>query len=135
MGENFLCAVGFDLQVATTNNFGLGTPYAGNIAVYPVYRMGGIASRVVSSGPSVPSMFSVKSFSGTVRYNLPIQCHVSLKYYDLQGRLLATLVNSVQGPGNYILSVRNALPSHGTYIRVFEAGTFVKREIAAIVGK
>jgi hypothetical protein len=60
---------------------------------------------------------------------------VSLKYYDLKGRLVATLVNRIQEPGNYILSVKNALPSCGTYIRVFEAGTFVKREIAAMVGK
>jgi hypothetical protein len=28
-----------------------------------------------------------------------------------------------------------ALPSRGTYIRVFEAGSFVKRECTAVVGK
>jgi hypothetical protein len=27
-------------QAATTNNLGLGTPFAGNLEVYPVYRMG-----------------------------------------------------------------------------------------------
>jgi hypothetical protein len=39
MGENFVCAVPLEDQAGTTNNLGLGTPFAGNIEVYPVYRM------------------------------------------------------------------------------------------------
>ena len=40
MGENFVCCVPFEDQAATTNNLGLGTPFAGNLEVYPVYRIG-----------------------------------------------------------------------------------------------
>jgi len=39
-GENFVCCVPLEDQAATTNNFGLGTPFAGNLEVYPVYRLG-----------------------------------------------------------------------------------------------
>ena len=39
LGENFVCAVPLEDQAATTNNLGLGTPFAGNLEVYPVYRM------------------------------------------------------------------------------------------------
>jgi len=39
-GENFVCCVPLEAQVATTNNLGLGTPFAGNLEVYPVYRVG-----------------------------------------------------------------------------------------------
>jgi hypothetical protein len=39
MGENFVCAVPLEDQAGTTNNLGLGTPFAGNLEVYPVYRM------------------------------------------------------------------------------------------------
>jgi YVTN family beta-propeller protein len=39
MGENFLVAVPLEGQAATANNLGLGTPFAGNLEVYPVYRM------------------------------------------------------------------------------------------------
>jgi len=39
-GENFICCVPLEDQAATTNNLGLGTPFAGNLEVYPVYRMG-----------------------------------------------------------------------------------------------
>jgi hypothetical protein len=39
MGENFVCCVPLEDQAAVTNNLGLGTPFAGNMEVYPVYRM------------------------------------------------------------------------------------------------
>ena len=39
MGENFVCCVPLEDQAATTNNLGLGSPFAGNLEVYPVYRM------------------------------------------------------------------------------------------------
>ena len=84
---------------------------------------------------SRPHAFSITAYSGTVRYSLASACRVSLKYYDLRGRLVANLVNAAQGAGYYVLSVKNALPSRGTYIRVFEAGVFVKRELVAMVGK
>ena len=38
-GENFVCCVPLEDQAGTTNNLGLGTPFAGNLQVYPVYRM------------------------------------------------------------------------------------------------
>ena len=38
-GENFVCCVPLEDQAATTNNLGLGSPFAGNLEVYPVYRM------------------------------------------------------------------------------------------------
>jgi len=40
LGENFVCCVPLDDNAATTNNLGLGTPFAGNVEVYPVYRIG-----------------------------------------------------------------------------------------------
>jgi len=39
-GENFVCCAPLEDQAATTNNLGLGTPFAGNLEVYPVYRVG-----------------------------------------------------------------------------------------------
>jgi len=88
---------------------------------------------VMPRNPSAPHAFSITGSFGTVRYGLPKQCHVSLKYYDLRGRLVASLINNIQGPGYYTLSVRNALSSNGSYIRVFEAGSFVKKELIAVV--
>jgi YVTN family beta-propeller protein len=38
-GENFVCCVPLEDQAASTNNLGLGSPFAGNLEVYPVYRI------------------------------------------------------------------------------------------------
>jgi YVTN family beta-propeller protein len=38
-GENYVCAVALEADGATTNNCGLGSPFAGNVLVYPIYRM------------------------------------------------------------------------------------------------
>jgi hypothetical protein len=37
LGENFVCCVPFEDQAATTGN---GSPFAGNMEVYPIYRIG-----------------------------------------------------------------------------------------------
>jgi len=39
LGENFVCAVPLEDQAGTTNNLGLGSPFTGNLEVYPLYRM------------------------------------------------------------------------------------------------
>jgi hypothetical protein len=109
---------------------------AGGVSPWSEVRSFTVTSSGVLPGkPLVPYAFTIYSFSGTVRYSLPSACHVSLKYYDLRGRLAATLVNGMQVAGYYIVSVKNALPFRGTFIRVFEAGSFVKRELVAMVGK
>lgn len=39
MGENLICCLPLEYQAGTTNNLGPGVPFAGNLAVYPLYRM------------------------------------------------------------------------------------------------
>jgi hypothetical protein len=39
MGENLVCCAPLEDEAGTTNNLGLGTPFAGNLEVYPLYRM------------------------------------------------------------------------------------------------
>jgi hypothetical protein len=93
----------------------------------------GTTATLPSTSP-LPRAFSFSASHGSVRYSLPSACHVSLKYYDLRGRLVAMLINRTQGAGYYMLSIKNALPSNGSYIRVFEAGSFVKRELTTVIG-
>jgi len=38
-GENFVCCVPLEDQAGTTNDLGLGSPFAGNLEIYPVYRV------------------------------------------------------------------------------------------------
>jgi hypothetical protein len=91
------------------------------------------ASGVLPYRSSIPHAFSVSNFSHFVRYTLPKTCHVSVRYFNLKGRLVASLVNSVQGPGYYTLPLGRYLFSCGTFIQVFEAGTFVKKDLVPVV--
>jgi hypothetical protein len=54
-GENFVCCVPLEDQAATTNNLGLGSPFAGNLEVYPVYRIGFAAGVEDSPKPQASS--------------------------------------------------------------------------------
>ena len=99
-----------------------------------------IRSFTISITSVLPASFTVKSFacntsSHAVTYALPRQCFVSIKYYDLRGRLVASLVNSEQTAGYYTVRPGNAIGANGALILVFEAGSFVKREIVVMAGR
>jgi len=52
-GENFVCCVPLEDQAATTNNLGLGTPFAGNLEAYAVYRVGSLTGVEEATRPEV----------------------------------------------------------------------------------
>ncbi len=64
--------------------------------------------------------------STTISYELSALSHVSLKVYDVLGRLVRTLVNKVERPGDYKVEFNAAdLPS-GLYFYRLQAGSFSK---------
>jgi DNA-binding beta-propeller fold protein YncE len=76
LGENFVCCVPLEDNAATTNNLGLGTPFAGSLEVYPIYRIGlaggveersGTGVRTMKAGPTVVRGILFLSKMGTAR--------------------------------------------------------------------
>ena len=59
-----------------------------------------------------------------IRYSLPRQSQVSMRMYDMQGKLVISLVNSYQPAGLYTLSFDRQLFPIGNYIFRFKAGSF-----------
>ncbi|MCX6841729.1 MAG: T9SS type A sorting domain-containing protein [candidate division WOR-3 bacterium] len=60
-GENFVCAQPLESDAGITNNEGLGSPFAGNLLVYPMYRVApdiGVASIQNPTGRIVPGSTS-----------------------------------------------------------------------------
>jgi hypothetical protein len=110
-GENFVCAVPLESDAGITNNLGLGTPFAGNLEVYPVYRMGVFGSAVGERrkpdlGVLTLSVFPNPCRSKTrVTYSLPRAGNVSLKIYDVAGKLTTTLVQGRLTAGDHVLPV------------------------------
>jgi YVTN family beta-propeller protein len=64
LGENFMCALSLEDNAATTCNLGFGTPFAGNLEVYPVYR---VASGAGVEESHKPHAISTKQASTIVR--------------------------------------------------------------------
>jgi hypothetical protein len=72
--------------------------------------------------------FGVHYSNNILRYFLPGKCHVSVKYYDVKGRAVASFVNRLQSAGCYALPLGFGLWSDGMYIQVFRAGNFETRQ-------
>jgi len=65
--------------------------------------------------------------STTIRYQLPVNTHVTLKIFDIIGNEVATLVNEEQQPGFYNsqFTIHNSQLSSGVYLYRLQAGDFV----------
>jgi hypothetical protein len=59
-----------------------------------------------------------------IKYQLPKQCFVMLDVYDILGRKVANLVNSLQNPGEYSYSFDALKLASGVYIYIINAGDF-----------
>ena len=68
-----------------------------------------------------PNPFNPNSI---IRYELPMQSHVSLKVFDMLGREVATLVNDVKQPGEYAVTFDGSDLVSGVYFYRLDAGNF-----------
>ena len=73
--------------------------------------------------------FCITGSNGILCYTVPHACFVRITYYDMQGRLAASLVNAVQPAGTYSLNPGKRFLSSGTYVQVFTAGEFSKTSV------
>ena len=111
--------------------------------VYAVYGSWKDSIRVHLTGNFVPvsalpkklelNAISCGTSSKTLRYALPSPCFVSVKYYDVRGRFVASFVNSYQNSGLYQLPIPTATWAKGTYVQVFKAGSFIERDRIAVL--
>ena len=56
----------------------------------------------------------------TIQFDLKDRSYVSLKVYDLLGRVIATLVEEEKPPGNYLVPFNAVVHSSGTYLAVLK---------------
>ncbi len=61
-----------------------------------------------------------------IKYNVSKQSHVALRVYDVLGRVVKTLVNDMQSPGQYTVTFNANNLASGIYFYRLEAGDFVK---------
>ena len=85
-----------------------------------------VPASVALEKPLKGNLFAISGTSEILRYTVPVAVHVSIKYYDLEGRLMASFVNRDQAAGTYSLA-KPSLPK-GFYVRDFRAGSFTQRD-------
>jgi GH35 family endo-1,4-beta-xylanase/TPP-dependent 2-oxoacid decarboxylase len=61
-----------------------------------------------------------------IQYNIPKTSNVTLRIYDVLGRLVQTLVNTEQKPGSYSVSFNAQNLSSGVYFYQINAGNFTE---------
>jgi hypothetical protein len=106
-GENYVCITPLEMDAATTNNEGLGSPFAGNPETYPIYGVGkftGIADGRRAAGVGVLTLSVFPNpcpGKARITYSLPRSGNINLKLYDVTGKLVATLVRGYRAAGKY----------------------------------
>jgi hypothetical protein len=102
-------------QAATTSNLGLGTPFAGNLEVYPLYRMDVHVGVEASPKPQASSLKPLPTFIRGVLFLPEASSHKlqATSLMDIAGREVMKLkpgVNDVRGlsPGVYFVQQKDS---------------------------
>jgi photosystem II stability/assembly factor-like uncharacterized protein len=92
-----------------------------------------IALQVSSTGEPIPIAFALMQnypnpFNPitTIQYAIPLKSHVSLKVYDVLGRLVSTLVDDTEDAGYKSVRFNGSNFASGVYMYEMRAGTFVQ---------
>jgi len=85
---------------------------------------------VVKVGERAPLAYGLKAApSGSVSFQIPSPGHVSVRMYDMRGRMVAVLCDGVRGPGAYSVNVSprgGAGLSRGLYVIKMKSGAYSK---------
>jgi YVTN family beta-propeller protein len=81
--------------------------------------------------PIISAAFSCSGNS--IHYALPGFSTVQLMCYDMQGRIVATLVNTAQSTGYYNISLEKAGLARGMYLLRFSAGSYIQSKLFSLI--
>jgi YVTN family beta-propeller protein len=121
-GENYIYAAPFEMDAATTNNEGTGSPFVGNPVVYPVYRT---LATGVDESPHTPLYAPQLALSvapnplssglAVLRYSLPEAGAARLSVYNVAGQAVLSRALSVgREASSVVLDLRHL--SNGVYL-------------------
>jgi hypothetical protein len=99
-----------------------------DIATVPIASAGVGVTDVEKTGSTVPTEFALSQNypnpfnpSTTIRYDIAKLSHVRISVYDVLGRNIATLVDGMQTPSQYVIHWSPAGQSSGTYFYRIDA--------------
>jgi 2',3'-cyclic-nucleotide 2'-phosphodiesterase (5'-nucleotidase family) len=90
----------------------------------------GLTAESVRLGGNYPNPFNPSTL---ITYSLPQEAKVSLQIFDVSGRLVETLVNTVQPKGEYEVRFNAGSLSSGVYFYRLDAGGYVQTRKMTLV--
>jgi hypothetical protein len=86
---------------------------------------------ITNGGSTVPNSFELKQNypnpfnpSTSIRYSMPLAGHVTLKIYDITGKIVATLADGYETAGNHLVNYDASHLASGIYIYSLNADGF-----------
>jgi len=64
--------------------------------------------------------------STNINFSIPISGNVNLKFFDLSGKEIMTLINEFKTAGNYVVGFNASELSSGTYVYRLQSGNFIE---------
>ena len=81
----------------------------------------------------MPQSLVFDRLTASLHYSLNSSCMVKISYFDLKGRLLATLINGRQRAGSYSIKLPAELRTSESLVQVFKAGDRAFKETVSMV--
>jgi hypothetical protein len=81
---------------------------------------------------STVSTFHVSN-TGLITYSLPKADYVTLRLYDVNGRLQSEVINRQQEAGSYTINRRQIAAASGPYVAIFKAGEYSHKQMVCLV--
>ena len=111
---------------------GLGTPFAGNLTVYPIYRMApltGVDGGVPQTTP--PDVYTLNGCYPNptnnvvvLSYQLPKTTDVSIGIYNIAGQIVKRFETKAQPAGTHQIKWQHTELSNGIYFYQLKAGSY-----------
>jgi hypothetical protein len=100
-GENFVLGIALESDAATTNNLGLGTPFAGNLIVYPAYRIDQPVTATRMAGVKLKGTERIRPiYSPFISWiTIPGHSKEQFELYNVAGKLMGTYYGNRIGQG------------------------------------
>jgi hypothetical protein len=126
-------SIGEPIPLRLTGNFLDGRPFD---AVDCVQIVGWVPEGGLDKGPEAPKFAPASSPRApvqTVNYSVPEETRVRLQVFSITGRLVETVIDRMELPGDHIASWDASRHPSGVYFYRYQAGSFIENKKLVLV--
>jgi hypothetical protein len=87
------------------------------------------STHVTMNTRAVAPTYDIRAVSGKVIFQVPAAEHVSIKMYDMRGRMVATLSDGIKNPGAHSVNISKTGLGQGLYIIRMNSGSGYSKDV------